>query len=308
MAAAAGGDARALAAGLKREITGVGLRAFGALALNAAISGPERLAQVYDDAATGWRGEPVVAPMVRPARSAPEAVDPAFWDAFWQLAETPVEGQDPATFTGRVAWMAGLLSPGLPARVAACALAFPGVRDAAARGDTTPFRLERLAAAPPGSLGQAFHAAIEAQGGALELLDREALGLASLPPPLDYANTRVLQCHELWRIAAGYQPTELHRLALTAFQMGQFGHHYSSLVLSVALSVVALERSDDAPMILDTIFAGWAHGRQSPPLLGVDWEPLWDRPLEAVRAQLGLHPFASRWPADAFVRRFSKAA
>jgi ubiquinone biosynthesis protein Coq4 len=61
-------------------------------------------------------------------------------------------------------------------------------------------------------------------------------------------------------------------------------------------------------MILDTIFAGWAHGRQCPPLLGVHWEAAWDQPAAALRAQLGLPTYASRWPADAFVRRFSLAA
>jgi ubiquinone biosynthesis protein Coq4 len=307
MAAAAGGDAQALASGLKREMTGVGLRALAALALHAAISSPERLVQVYDDAATGWRGEPVIAPSVRPARSAPEPVSPAFWDAFWALAETPVEGQDPVAFTGRVAWLAGLLSDGLPPRVAACAISYPSVREAAARDGAVGLDAAALKACPAGSLGAELREVIEARGG-LALLDPEALGLSALPPPLPYVNGRILQCHELWRIVGGYQSTELHLIALSAFQMGQFGHHYSSLLLGVAFSVLALERSEDARMILDTIFAGWAHGRQSPPLLGVAWEQLWDQPVEAVRAQLGLTTYASRWPADAFVRRFSLAA
>jgi hypothetical protein len=308
MAVAAGGDPQALARGLKRETTGVGLRALAALALNAAISTPERLVHVYDDAATGWRDEPIIAPSVRPSRATPEPVSPAFWDAFWALAETPVEGQDPTAFTGRVAWLAGLLSPNLPNRVAACALAYPGVREAAAGGEPPRFSREALAACPPGSLGAALLAAVDARGGALELLDRGALGLAQLPPPLDYVNVRILQCHELWRIVGGYEPTELHSMALSAFQMGQFGHHYSSVLLAVAFAVLALERSEDTRMVLDTIFGGWAHGRQSPPLLAVPWETLWHKPVEEVRAQLGVKTYASRWPADAFLARFSQAA
>jgi hypothetical protein len=246
---------------------------------------------------------------VRPARSTAEPVSPAFWDAFWTLAEAPIhEGQDPTAFTGRVAWLAGLLSPNLPGRVAACALAYPGVRDAAAAGEPARFDRKDLEACPANSLGAAFLAAATAQGGSLELLDRDALGLAHLPAPLDYVNVRILQCHELWRIVGGYEQTELHRMALSAFQMGQFGHHYSSLLLGVAFAVLALERSEDTIMVLDTIFSGWAHGRQSPPLLGVPWETLWHLPVETVRAQLGVKTYASRWPADSFLRRFSQAA
>ena len=41
---------------------------------------------------------------------------------------------------------------------------------------------------------------------------------------------------------------------------------------------------------------------RSPPLIEVRWETLWDKPLEAVRAQLKLTPYASPYPADLFER------
>lgn len=124
----------------------------------------------------------------------------------------------------------------------------------------------------------------------LEVLDRGALGLAELPPPLDYLNVRILQCHDIWHAVAGYETTGLHEVAISGFQMGQFGHLYSSLFLGVVLTKVAFTQPFEGfGFLLDTILSAYRHGRESPPLLGVDWESIWDRPVDAIRVE-ARHP------------------
>jgi ubiquinone biosynthesis protein Coq4 len=186
------------------------------------------------------------------------------------------------------------------ARVGRAALAYPGCREAVAQGYPQRFTLAALARCPKGSLGAAFHALIVDNGFDLEVLDRDALGLAQAEPPHDYLNTRILQCHDLWHLAAGYRTTGLHEVAISGFQAGQFGHHYSAMFLGMVLARAAFERPEAAPVLLETITTAWTHGRESPPLLGLDWAALWDRPLEAVRAEIGLSPYASPYPADLF--------
>ena len=44
---------------------------------------------------------------------------------------------------------------------------------------------------------------------------------------------------------------------------------------------------------LDSIFKGWAHGRQTPPLIGVPWPELWDLRVDQVREALKVTPFDS---------------
>ena len=300
---AAGADnaaAKALAVRLKEKADAGALKSLAALWLHAAAAAPERVVGVYDAAAEGWLGAPVTGPAVRLPETSPEPIPPAFWDGLWSLLEEAPGNLTAPNVTGRTAALAGVVSPRIQARVARAAVAYPGVQAAAAQGMPRRFTLEALARCPAGSLGASFHSLIVDNGFDLEVLDREALGLDKLPPPLGYLNARILQCHDLWHIVGGYETTALHEVAISAFQLGQFGHHYSSRFLGMVLTRVAFERPEGGPLMLDTILSGWAHGRRTPPLLGVDWPAVWDRPLAEVRARLGVQAYVSPWPADLF--------
>jgi ubiquinone biosynthesis protein Coq4 len=274
-------------------------RDLAALWLHAAAAAPERLARIYDASAEGWLGVPPRAPLVE-AAGAPAAISPEFWTAFWALVQATNAAPDPGEITQRTAALSGMLSPELNARIARMALAYPGVREAAAKGYPERFTLEALATAPRGSLGAEFHALIVDNGFDLEVLDRDALGLADLAPPLDYLNARILQCHDLWHIAAGYRTTALHEVAISGFQAGQFGHHYSSMFLAMVLAKSAFGQPAGTGTMLDTILTAWTHGRQSPPLLCLDWPAIWDRSVEDIRADTGLSAYVSPYPADLF--------
>ncbi|MFI4951340.1 MAG: Coq4 family protein, partial [Caulobacterales bacterium] len=230
----------------------------------------------------------------------PEPIPEAFWAALWALLEEPRAGLGAVNLTTKTAALAGLVSPGLAERGGKASLAYLGVRAAVAQGYPRKFELEALAKCPPGSLGGAFHSLIVDNGFDLEVLDREALGLADLPPPLDYLNARILQCHDLWHIVAGYRTTALHEVAISAFQLAQFGHAYSAMFLGMVLTRVAHERPEGGPIMLQTILTAWTHGRRTPPLMGVRWEEVWDKPLGKVRRELGVTPYVSPFPADIF--------
>jgi len=300
MTTRADGDPRELAAGLRRQVTPDGLQALASLWMSVAIAEPERLAEVYDRSAEGWRGEVVKVPAIKRHAAEPEPVPPAFWTAFWALLDTPQGTLGAGGVTQRTAGLLAYISPALRDRVARSALDFPGCAEAASQGYPAKFTMASLAACPKSSLGGEFHSLIVDNGFDLEVLDRDALGLADLPPPLDYLNARILQCHDLWHLAAGYRTTGLHEVAISGFQLGQFGHQYSAMFLAMVLARTSFDRPEAAPLLLDTILAAWVHGRESPPLLGVAWEAIWYQPMEVVRAELGLKPFQSPWPADLF--------
>ncbi|HEY2358983.1 MAG TPA: Coq4 family protein [Phenylobacterium sp.] len=291
---------RKLGARLRESPQPQDLRALAALWLHAAAAAPETAPGVYDAVAEGYLGEPAGgAPIAVETAAAPEAIPPAFWAALWELLDEP-RGQGALNVTTRTAALSGLVAPSLHGRVGKAALAYPGVPEAVAQGYPRRFELEALAGCPRESLGGDFHALIVTNGFDLEVLDREALGLAQLPAPLDYLNARILQCHDLWHIVGGYRTTALHEVAISGFQLGQFGHHYSSMFLAMVLTRVAFERPEGGPIMLQTILSAWAHGRRTPALLGVDWPAVWDRPVDAVRARLGVSPYVSPFPADLF--------
>ncbi|WP_372785761.1 Coq4 family protein [Phenylobacterium sp.] len=292
---------RGLGARLKADPKPQDLKALSALWLHAAAAAPETLPGVYDAVAEGYLGEPLgVRPVAIATPDQAERIPPAFWTALWELLDEPREGLGAVNLTTKTAALTGLISPKMQARVGLASLAYPGVPAAVAQGYPKKFTLAALAACPKDSLGGEFHSLIVDNGFDLEVLDRKALGLDKLPAPLAYLNARILQCHDLWHIVAGYRTTALHEVAISAFQLAQFGHHYSSMFLGMVLTRVAFERPEGGPLMLETILTAWAHGRRTPPLLGVNWEAIWDLPLAEVRARLGVTPYVSPFPADLF--------
>ena len=300
--AAAGADdgnaPRALAARLKTSIQPADLQALAALWIHAAAAAPERVTSIYDAAAEGWLGRPLNAAPVNASGAAPDVIPRPFWDALWALLDDP--GADALGVTTRTAALAGQLSPALGVRAGRAAMAYPGVADGLRQGYPKPFSLAALARHAPDSLAGTFHTLIVENGFDLEVLDRDALGVAALPPPLDYLNARILQCHDLWHLVAGYRTTALHEVAISGFQLAQFGHQYSAVFLAMVLTRIAFERPEGGPILLETILSAWAHGRTTTPLLPVKWESVWDKPLDAVRKRLGVTPYVSPFTADLF--------
>ncbi len=283
--------ARDLAARLKARNGPQQLKALAALWLHVAVAQPEDLAAIYDAAAEGWLGEPVGGPPVRAvAGLRPAAIPAAFWTALWSLiAET--NGLGAAGVTARTAALSGLIAPDVIRRRAKAAGAWPGLAAAARSGLPRPFSAPALARCPPGSLGAAFWA---------QHPDLEVGRHADLPAPLDYVAARIAQTRGLWALTAGYEATTLHEVALYAFQLGQFGHHYAAKYLGMVLTRLAFEQPAGGPLMLQTILTAWTHGRRTPPLIGTRWETLWDKPVDAVRKTLGVTPYASPYPADLF--------
>jgi hypothetical protein len=290
--ASARASARALRSGDKAAPAQI-----AALCLSTAITAPELLVEVYDGLAEGWLGE---APAAEPIVGAitPGEVSEDLWNALWDLVFDPDVGRDPADITVRTAALTGLLPVEFSERQAAMALEYPGVVGAAASGLPPRFALGDLARCPKESLGGHLHSLVVDDGFDLEVLDRDSLGLTDLPHPLDYLNIRILQCHDVWHLVAGYETTGLHEVAISSFQMAQFGHPYSSMFLGLVLTKVAFTQPfEGMGFLLDTILSAYKHGRETPPLLGVAWEEIWDRPVDEIRVKLGVSPYESPYPA-----------
>jgi ubiquinone biosynthesis protein Coq4 len=267
------------------------------LMVHVAAVAPERLVDVYDGLTAGWYGMPPVAdPVSAPASDAD--VPDSFWEAFWALVDDPDAGRDPSDITVRTVALTGLMPADLPSRVAAMATRYPGVRLAAAGGLPGRFRLVDLERCPADSLGGQLYKLVVEGGFDLEVLDRDSLGLADMPPPLDYVNLRILQCHDVWHKVAGYETTGLHEVAISGFQMGQFGHHYSSTFLALVLTKASFSQPPVAAgFLLDTILSAYRHGRETPPMLDITWEKIWDETIEDIRRSQGITAYDSPYPA-----------
>jgi ubiquinone biosynthesis protein Coq4 len=268
---------------------------------HAAFLAPERIAAVYDAACEGWFGAPIRGAEIKVETVPPIAPDPALWPAYWAVVDDALAGKlDAASITARTADLGAFLNEGYRARAAAAAFAYPHVAAESSGALPSRISLSELAACPAGSLGAQFHDLIVDNKFDLEVLDRDALGLSALPKPLDWLNTRILQAHDLWHIVAGYETTALHEIALSGFQMAQFGHNYSAHFLAVTAAITAHAPAEGWGLVMDVILSAWKHGRETPSLIPVPWEEVWSGTVEEIRTRYAITPFQSPYPANLF--------
>ena len=228
------------------------------------------------------------------------ALPDQFWQAFDDVLTGPEVGYDAGSITAAVASLGGAVATGFRDLVEAAANQHPGADGAATRAIPPLLTLSELETMPPGSLGNKLYRMLVDNGYDAEVLDRDAIGLASLPPASRYLNTRILQMHDVWHLVAGYQTTSLHEISISSFQLAQFGHSYSAMFLAT-ISVMS-QRNDPGAfnLMMQIIAESWVHGRQSPALMAIPFETEWARPIEDIRSRYGVSEFTGSFPPDLF--------
>jgi ubiquinone biosynthesis protein Coq4 len=230
-------------------------------------------------------GAPLAAALAAPGRLAP-TLPPALWPL--------LEGGVDADLTPRVAALGGLHP--LPLREA-CARAMrqhPGFVEFRRRPPMRRLTMEHLRGRQPESLGETLRRLIVDNGYDLDVLDPATV--AGYHPELDDSNRYILQAHEIWHLVAGYSTSPGHEVAISGFQLAQFGHPYSRDFLAVALALTTFTAPVTACFFLQLALEGWRHGRQSPPLTLVDWHGSLDDSLATIRAREGIAVYQSLLP------------
>ena len=214
------------------------------------------------------------------------------------MIDDAAKGYDAASITARVAALGGAVHPSFEAIAESCAQRHPGAGAALARPVPGRTDLGVLGACDENSLGKTLHNMVVDQGYDLEVLDREAIRLDALPRSLRYLNTRILQMHDVWHLVAGYKTTASHEIAISAFQLAQFGHNYSAMFLASVTTITHVMQPAGFPVLMQLIAEAWQHGRRSPALMDIEWEAEWNNPVETVRARHGIPIYQSALPAD----------
>jgi ubiquinone biosynthesis protein COQ4 len=151
--------------------------------------------------------------------------------------------------------------------------------------DTHHVDLDALAALPDGTLGREYVRFLRDRDFSPDLFqapenvrDRRA----------SYLMKRVRQTHDLWHLLTGHATNPAGEVALQAFTFGQLGAP-SSLLIAVFGTLRGVPRRKSLPR--ETLEA-YRAGRQAAPLATFVWEDHWARPLDELRAQLGIVPVA----------------
>ena len=143
-----------------------------------------------------------------------------------------------------------------------------------------PIELSALERLPAGSVGRVFADHCRARG-----LDPN---LVHVPPTDDvgWMLNRLYQSHDIWHVVTGWGNDLPGEFGLGGFYCGQlrspsfFGYMVALLILNVVWRRANLDE------VLDAFTAGYRSGRRSQPVWSVDWDEVWELPLEELRAQL----------------------
>jgi len=281
---------------------------YGALMAHAAFVRPERTVAIFDalahataasaDPATRADWLEAALPFTMSESTADPAgrsVPAALWDAFWAVTGTAPGSSgsiDPLAFTITVVAMGIHYDQTLIDRCEATLMAFDNVRRLLAEPEVR-MRTADLAGKPADSLGTELLTMLTANGYDLEVIDPDAVVLPGAYPAQNRTNRRILQLHDVWHLVGGYGFTGAGEIAISGFQLAQFGQNYSTRFLATVQTMAVLHMEPMAETILTVILDGWRHGRETPDLLAVPWHHKLDRPIRALRDELGVTPFDS---------------
>jgi ubiquinone biosynthesis protein Coq4 len=285
------------------------------LMAHAAFVEPERQIAVFDAIAHAWlelnaadraaylRGQFKWLEAPAPAAPSGWTTPRAVWDAFWAVVdaepEAPKEGgagKDQALdFTGRVVLIGVHYDAELLMRCERALYLHDDVRKLLGQPEVR-MTTNDLRNWPKDSLGTNLLEMLTAKGYDLEVINADDVLLPPVFVAQNRTNRRILQLHDVWHLFAGYGFTAQGEVAISGFQLAQFGQNYSTRFLATTTVMLYLRRLIDIDQYISLISEGWRHGRRAPPLMSVEWHKLLGRPIAELRAEMNVAPFRSRTP------------
>ena len=104
--------------------------------------------------------------------------------------------------------------------------------------------------------------------------------------------------HDVWHLVAGYETTSSNEIAISAFQLAQFGHNYSSMFLAAVMTISTFKEARGFTILMQIITEAWQHGRETPVMMNIEWENHWNNSLEDIRSTHAIPIYKSIFPAN----------
>lgn len=118
----------------------------------------------------------------------------------------------------------------------------------------------------------------------------------------NYIIAHLTETHDIWHIITGFDTTMVGEIKLQAFVTAQLRFsRFSLTMLAKNMLKTAIDAVELTEERLDAISCGWRMGKQARPLFGVQWNTLWDMPLEQLRIEFNILP---RYDSTALLRQY----
>jgi ubiquinone biosynthesis protein Coq4 len=283
------------------------------LMAHAAFVQPERQIAIFDAIANAWLDLEkdseraaslqqqlswLSAPAVLEEWQTPRAV----WDAFWSVVDAEPGTQSTAAakdsaldFTGRVVVIGMQYDAELLMRCERAHYLHEDVRKLLAQPEVR-MTTKDLRNRPKDSLGSNLLDMLTSKGYDLEVINPDDVMLPPVFAAQNRTNRRILQLHDVWHLFGGFGFTAQGEVAISGFQLAQFGQNYSTRFLAATTTMMCLRPVVHVDQYISLISEGWRHGRRAPPLMSVEWHKMLGRSIADLRAEMHVAPFKSRTP------------
>ncbi len=148
-----------------------------------------------------------------------------------------------------------------------------------------------LARFGPGTVGahyRAFRAARGFTADGLAEVEREVVPFIDAPHPVVWYSRRLRDIHDIWHVLTGYETDALGEACVVSFSYGQTRNlGFAFIGWGAAREIQREARSVPARR---AVWQAWRNGKAARWLPGLDYEALFEQPLDAVRARLGIRP------------------
>jgi ubiquinone biosynthesis protein Coq4 len=262
-----------------------------------AFAAPQAISPIYDLLSQTYLDLPITASSLEVAEV---AIPDDFWQVFAKTLTGPEGGYDATTITATVAALGSAIAADFHTLAEDAARQHPGAANAATKPLPKLMSFSDIDSCPSGSLGNTLYRMLIDNGYEPEVLNRDAIGLSSLKPAVRYLNTRILQMHDVWHLVANYETTSLHEIAISSFQLAQFGHNYSAMFLATVATMSQSNGADAFNLMMRIIAESWVHGRKTPPLMAIEFEAEWQQSIDEIRRRYNIEPFKGSFAPDLF--------
>ncbi len=104
---------------------------------------------------------------------------------------------------------------------------------------------------------------------------------------ITYLQAHISETHDIWHVVTGADTDKSGEVQLEAFYVAQlYPDRLFLALLTKNLLKTALYEIELCEQIMDALTQGWMMGRQAKPLFGIQWNQLWETPLEDVQTSL----------------------
>ena len=148
-----------------------------------------------------------------------------------------------------------------------------------------------LALFQPGTVGATYRAFREARGfsaDGLAEVEREVVPFIDAPHPVIWYSRRLRDIHDIWHVLTGYGTDALGEACVVSFSYGQTRNlGFAFIGCGAAREIQREVRSVPARR---AVWQAWRNGKAARWLPGLDYEALFEQPLEDVRRRLNIAP------------------